>query len=96
MSIDTQSIENYRQFVDQCDIQVTLSIFNNLGRLSDLDTCRLVRASSDNFPIQRVDYFSNGFGRARGNLFDRRYAMLFVTWIYAFRAVACEKILIKH
>jgi hypothetical protein len=44
--VDAEAVEEQRELVDQCDVDVTLSVFDDLGGFRHADARRLVRAGA--------------------------------------------------
>ena len=95
LGVDAEAVEDQRQLVDQRDVDVALRVLDHLGRFGDADARRLVRAGLDDARVQRVDEVGDFRRRARGDLLDRRQAMLLVARVDALRAVAGEEVAVE-
>ena len=68
--IDADAIEYQGEFVDQRDIDVALGVFDDLGRLGDLDALALMRAGDDDAAVESIDEVGDLRCRARGHFLD--------------------------
>src|SRR5690606_3911458 len=87
LSIDAQTIEYKGKFVNECDIDVALGIFDDLGSLSHPDGRRLMRACGNDLTIKLVDQFGHFRGGTRRHLLDGGHAVQLVAWIDTLGAV---------
>src|SRR6266852_6126729 len=86
--IDAYAIEDDRQFVNQCDIQVSLSVLDDLGRFGDLDARDGVHAGLDYGAIE-IDDLVERFGCiARDDLYDGLEPVFLVAGVDALGRVA--------
>jgi hypothetical protein len=90
--IDSNLVENNRQFVHQCNVQVALRVLDHLAGLGDLDACGAVYARSDD-ALVKPGHLVQGFWRVAGDHLDHiGEHVLAVTWVDALRAVADEEV----
>jgi hypothetical protein len=67
LGVDAQPLEDLRQFVGQCDVDIALRIFDDLGGFGDANAAGLVCTGGDDAPIQRIDEIRRCGGRAGGD-----------------------------
>ena len=90
--VDTHLVEDLAQLIDECDIDVTLAVLNDLGGLSNLDSRSKVGTGSDDAAIYLVDILAYLGSGARGDLLDMLYSVFLVTRIDALGAIAAVEI----
>jgi hypothetical protein len=88
--INPHLVDDECQLVNQGNVEVALGDFDDFGGLDDY-ALRLVRPSSDDFIIQRIDKFGDFRGRSGGNLFDDGSAVLLIARVDAFGAIAASE-----
>ena len=86
--INTQAVKNHRQFIHERNIKISLCVFNNLGRFSNFNRCRSMRARCHYLAIE-PGYFIKRFRCIPGNHFDDCFqTMLLVSRINTLGRVA--------
>ena len=93
--VDTQTIENEGEFVDQGDVDIALGVLDDLGRLRDADAAGGKGAGGDDRLVEAVDGGRGFGGGAGGDLDDRRQPVLLVAGIDPLGAVAAEEIAVE-
>lgn len=94
--IDSDALEDHRQFVDQCDVEITLRVLYDLGRLCYFQAAGLVGACNDDGGIQGIHRIG-GFGSAAASdLLDLGQRVDLVAWVDAFRTVSAEEVTIEY
>ena len=93
-SIDTDSLEDHREFVDERDVHVTLRVLDHFGRFGDLDARGFVRARRDNRFVNLVDELRHLGRRTGGDFQYGRQPVFFIAGVDALGAVANEEILV--
>ena len=85
--IDIERLEDQRQFVHERDIEIALGIFDDLGRLGDLDRGRAVNAGRHDRSVNVGNDIERFRILRRDHLHDRLKTMLLVAGIDALRRI---------
>ena len=94
--IDTDQMENLRQFVHKSDVDIALGILDHFGSLRHFDTGNREGSGLDDRPVQGVDLLSS-FGRGAGCHFhDLLYRMLLVSRINTLRRISGKEIAVEN
>src|SRR5208337_4711408 len=93
--VEAQPMEDDRKFVHQCNVQISLCIFDHLGCLCDFDRGGLMGSTANDLAIQPINSICGGWRRAAGDLRNAHKPVRHVARIDTLWAVADEKILIK-
>ena len=94
--INTDQMENLRQFVHKSDVDVTLGVFDHFGSLRHFDTGNRVGSGLDNRSVQGVDLLS-GFGCGAGCHFhDLLHRMFLISRINTLRRISGKEIAVKN
>ncbi len=93
--VDSQLVEDQRQFVHQRDIDVALDVLDHLCRFGHAHRRGAPGASGNDAGVQRIDRISCLGGRARGDLADIAQTPLAITGIDALGAIAAEEIVVE-
>ncbi len=83
--IDVQRLKDQRQFVHECDIEIALCIFDDLGGFGDLDGRSAMDASGDDRSVNTGHDIECRRILRRDDLHDRLKSMELVTGIDALR-----------
>ena len=86
--VDAELAEDQRQFVHQGDVEVALSVLDDLGRFGDADAAGAVGAGGDDLAVEGVDDGGDCRAGAAGDLFNGGEAVVRVAGVDAFGAVA--------
>ena len=95
LGIDADALEDHRELVDQCDVDVALRVLDDFCGFGNLDARRPVRAGRDDRAIDGIDEVGGRGCRARRDLEYRRQPMFLVARVDALRAVADEEVLVQ-
>ena len=93
--VDAQPPKNQAEFIHQCDVYITLRVFDYLGGFGYLDAAGLVGAGRDDLAVQLVHKLGYFRRAAAGHLLDAGQAVLLVARIDSLRAVAAEEVDVK-
>jgi len=88
MGIDAHALEDQRQLIDQCDVDVALGVFDHLGRFGHTDAGGAVGAGADDLPVQVIDELRRLRAGAGGYLGDGFQPVYLVAGVDPLRAVA--------
>ncbi len=55
LRVDSNALENHREFVDQGNIDIPLRVLNNFGSFGNFDARCLVRPGSNNISVDTID-----------------------------------------
>lgn len=92
--VDAHQCEDFREFVDEGDVDVALGVLNHLGGFGDLDGARQVGTGGYHAAVHFVDEFSDFGGRAGGDFPDMLYGVLLVAGVDALGRVAGVEVLV--
>ena len=92
--VDADLVENDRQFVHQCDVQVALGIFDDLGGFSDLDARGGVNPGRDHAAVNFLNLGQGFRGIAGNDLDDLGHRTFLVARVDALGRIADEEILL--
>src|SRR3979411_441687 len=90
--IDTNFVKEQRKFIHQRDIEVPLSVLDDLGGLRNADTARSINACDNNAFVDSRDALEGLRAVSRLYLGDSRQRVLAVAGINPLRRIADEKI----
>ena len=86
--IDAKPVKNGRQLVHECDIEIALRVFDDLGRLGNLDRRRAVDTGLDHRTIDIRDDIKRPRVLRRNHFDDRFETVLLVPRIDPLRGIA--------
>ena len=95
LGVYPHAVEDDRQLVDECDVEVALGVLDYFGRLGHLDALGAIGAGGDDGGIERVDPLGRFGGRARDDLADGRQAMLAIARIDPLGRIADGEIAVE-
>lgn len=93
--VDSQLVEDQRQFVHQRDIDVALNVLDHLCRFGHAHRRGAPGASGNDAGVQRIDRISGLRRRAGSDLADVAQTPLAIARIDALGAVATEEIVVE-
>ena len=93
--VDAEPVEEHGELVDQGDVDIALSVLDDLGSLGDLDRGGAVGASGDDGAVESVNKVGHLRGGAGRHLDDRGQAVLAVTRVDPLRAVTDEEVAVE-
>ena len=92
VGVEAEAVEEHGQFVDEGDVDIALSVFDDLGGFGDSDAGGLMGAGGNDAAVEGVDEFGGLAGGAGGDLGDGRQPVVLVAGVDAFGGVADEEV----
>ncbi len=93
--INANALKDDRQFVNKGNIEITLTVLDDLSGLGHLKATGFPGTCLDDGVVKRIHLVGHNWGAATRDLFNGGERVDLVTGVDALRAVAAEKILIE-